>query len=172
MTKQEITELQLEGIFGTQLPRVIQRLINRELGSGVWFDGYELAVSNSEISSADAAELLETVLSINEASRINPIELKDIVDSELPQSHFTTVNWVTDVSGDYALTDSLRVAKFSRTKPIWRTSRLSYDGIEFDSIEEGKLHGRAWLLGSHESPYAPFVLDFSTGEVLSGHVVE
>jgi hypothetical protein len=172
MTTEEIIELQLEAFFGSQLSRKIQDLVNRELDAGVWVNGYDLAVSDSEIPHSDATELLEIVLRENEGVRIDREDLQEAVDATLPMSSFTNVQWIVDESGDYALTDSLRVARFCLDKPVWRTPRLSFDGIEFDSIQDGKLNGRAWLLGSHESPYAPFELDFSSGDVLSGHVVE
>jgi hypothetical protein len=172
MTPKEFTEIQLEAHFGTQLPRMIQKLVNRELDAGIWKEGYDLAVSDKEIAGADATELLQIVLKGNESNRIDLYQLQEVVGKELPQSSGAKVLWIADDSGDFALTDSLRVARFSGARLIWKTPRLSYDGIEFDSILGGKLNGRAWLLGSHESPYAPFVLDFDTGKVLSGHIVD
>lgn len=54
---------------------------------------------------------------------------------------------------------------------IWRTPRLSWDGIEFDSLENGRLRGRAWMLSSSVTPDAPFELDYETGELLDGQPV-
>ena len=69
------------------------------------------------------------------------------------------------------LTDSLRVARFEGSRMIWRSPRISWDGIEFDSLIDGRLRGRAWWLGSHESPDSPFEFDFVSGELLIGQIV-
>ncbi len=90
----------------------------------------------------------------------------------MPQSFGARVLWIVDDSGASALTDSLRVARFDGASITWRSPRISYDGIDFVGLSDGRLWGRAWLLGSHESPDAPFVFDFETGELLEIHVVE
>lgn len=94
-----------------------------------------------------------------------------MIESELPQSMGANVTWIVDVSGDFALSDSLRVARFNRATMIWRSPRISFDEVLFDELKDGKLKGRAWL-GSNEPLDAPFVLDFDSGALLKGPIVE
>ena len=172
MKSREVIDVQLESIFGHKFPQKIQQLVDEELNQGRWVDGYHLAVCEGVIDGDDARELLQIVLADHPELRIDETELKRVVEERLPQSLGAAVSWIVDDSGAFALTDSLRVARFERESVIWRSSRISFDGIDFDSLSEGKLRGRAWLLGSHESPDAPFTFDFETGELLEGHVVE
>ncbi len=172
MKSREIIDLQLESIFGYKFPQKVQRIVDEELNQGRWKDGYHLAVSDGVIDGEDAQKLLEILLTDSDELRINCSELLRVVEERLPQSSGAAVKWIVDDSGAFALTDSLRVARFERESEIWRSPRISYDGIDFESLSDGKLHGRAWLLGSHESPDAPFVFDFETGELLEGFIVE
>lgn len=172
MKSREVIDVQLESIFGTKFPQKIQHLVDEELNHGRWVDGYHLAVCEGVVDGGDARKLLQMVLADHLDLRIDEIELKRVVGELLPQSLGAPVSWIVDESGAYGLTDSLRVARFECESVIWRSPRISYDGIEFDSVSDGKLRGRAWLLGSHEIPDAPFTFDFETGELLEGHVVE
>ena len=172
MKSREIIDVQLESIFGHKFPQKIQRLVDEELNQGQWVDGYHLAVCEGVIDGDDARKLLQIVLADHPELRIDETELKRVVEARLPQSLGAAVSWIVDDSGAFALTDSLRVARFENESVIWQSPRISYDGIDFDSLADGKLRGRAWLLGSHESPDAPFTFDFETGELLEGHVVE
>lgn len=172
MTKRDIIDVQLESFFGSKFPQKIQRLIDEELNQGRWVDGYHLAVAKGVIEGSDASELLQIVLTQHPDLRIDEDALRKVVEERLPQSLGAKVLWIVDDSGSFALTDSLRVARFHGASLIWRTPRISYDGIALDSIANGKIFGQAWWLGSHESPYAPFVLDFVSGEVLEGQIVQ
>ena len=80
--------------------------------------------------------------------------------------------WIVDEGGAFALTDSLRVARFDRASIVWCTPRISWDGIRLDSIEDGLLQGRAWHLSDSVTPDAPFTLNFQTGVILKGEAVE
>jgi hypothetical protein len=124
------------------------------------------------IEGDDARKLLAIVLAQNPQLRINEVELKHVIETKLPQSLGTSVSWIVDDSGAFALTDSLRVARFEGTSVIWRSTRISYDGIVSDSLANGQLSGRAWLGDSNQTPNAPFTFDFNTGELLEGNVVE
>lgn len=172
MTRSEIIDVQLEACFGLKFPQKIQRLVDEELNQGRWVDGYDLAVSRDVISGADAQQLLEIVLAQNPELRIDSDALKLAVEKRLPQSFFADVLWIIDESGAFALTDSLRVARFDGASIVWRSPRISYDGIEFDALVDGMLSGRAWLLGSHDSLDSPFIFDFATGELLQGQIVD
>jgi hypothetical protein len=171
MKRSEITDVQLESIFGDRFPQKIQRLVDEELNQGRWVDGYDLAVCQSAIDGDDARKLLEIVLTEHAAARIDASEIRQVVDENLPQSTLAHVSWIVDDSGSFALTDSLRVARFEGTSIVWRSPRISYDGIDFDSLSEGKLRGRAWLLSSSHSPDEPFEFNFETGELLIGQIV-
>ena len=171
MTKRDIIHVQLESFFGGKFPQKIQRLVDDELNQGRWAHGYDLAVCRDIISGDDARKLLEIVLTQNPELRINRDVLMDSIEENLPQSMGAPVSWIVDESGAFALTDSLRAARFECEKMIWRTPRISWDGIEFDSLRSGRLQGRAWMLSSSVRPDTPFVLDFETGELLEGEAV-
>ena len=171
MTDKEIIDIQLEQIFGTKFPQKIQRLVDQELNEGRWLEGYDLAASQTVIDGDSARRLLEIILFQRSDLRINQSELHRVVESELPQSMGANVTWIVDVSGDFALSDSLRVARFNRATMIWRSPRISFDEVLFDELKDGKLKGRAWL-GSNEPLDAPFVLDFDSGALLKGPIVE
>lgn len=172
MTPREIIDVQLESIFGTKFPQKIQHLVDEELNRGHWMDGYDLAIGRGVIDGDDARKLLQIVLRENSDFRLDADSLTQIVESHLPQSTGAAVLWIVDESGSFALTDSLRVARFDGSSLAWRSPRISYDGIEFDSLSEGLLRGRAWLLGSSPSPDIPFTFDFLTGDLIDGHFVE
>jgi len=172
MKIREIINVQLESLFGHKFPQKIQRLVDEELNQGRWVDGYYLAVCEAVIDGDVARKLLQIVLADHPELRIDETELKRVVEERLPQSLGAAVSWIVDDSCAFALTDSLRVARFERESVIWRSPRISYDGIDFDSLADGKLHGRAWLLSSSVSPDSPFTFDFETGELLHGQVVE
>jgi hypothetical protein len=160
----------LEQIFGTKFPQKIQRLVDQELNEGRWLEGYDLAASQTVIDGDSARRLLEIILFQRSDLRINQSELHRVVESELPQSMGANVTWIVDVSGDFALSDSLRVARFNRTTMIWRSPRISFDEVVFDELKDGKLKGRAWL-GSNEPLDSSFVLDFESGALLEGQIV-
>ena len=119
-------------------------------------EGYDLAVCQDVIGGDDARKLLDIVLTQFPDMRIDRDALLKAVEDKLPQSMGAPVFWIVDESGAYALTDSLRVARFEINEIIWRSPRISLDGITLDSLADGRLRGRAWWLGSHESPDAPF----------------
>lgn len=172
MTIRDIIDLQLELFFGDKFPHKIQRLVDEELNQGRWVDGYDLAVCKGVMEGDDARRLLGIILSQHPALRIDERALRKRVEERLPQSLVAPVPWIVDESGAFALTDSLRVARFDGASIRWRSPRISYDGINFDNLRDGRLTGRAWILGSRESPDAPFAFDFETGDLLEGHVVE
>ena len=171
MTLKEIVDVQLDSFFGAGLPRKIQRLVDEELNRGRWVEGYDIAVSVEPLGVLEAERLLEVVLKQNEQLRINRNDLLQTVEDELPQSMGAKVLWIVDEDGSFALTDSLRVARFAAERIVWCSPRISFDGIEFCSLEDGRLKGKAWWLGSHESPDSPFCFDFDSGELLEGQVV-
>lgn len=153
------------------MPEKVQAFVDAEVGAGMWRDGYENAFYSSPPDGVEARKLMELVLTQYPKFQIDEARLLKTVERELPQSCGARVHWMVDESGSYALTDSLRVARFDGNRMIWRSRRISWDGIEFDSLEEGRLRGRAWFLGSHESPDTPFEFNFSTGELLVGQIV-
>jgi hypothetical protein len=134
-------------------------------------EGYDLAVCRGEIDRDDAHKLLEIVLSENEELRIERDVLMESVEACLPQSIIEPISWIMEESGAFALTDSMQVARFEGAKMIWDTPRISWDGIEFDSLKSGRLCGRTWMRSESLRPDTPFVLDFETGELLEGVVV-
>jgi hypothetical protein len=171
MTKRDIIDVQLELFFGSKFPQKIQRMVDGELNEGRWVDGYDLAVSRDVIDGDDARKLLEIVLTEHPALRVDRDALLRAVEDKLPQSMGAPVSWMVAESGAYALTDSLRVARFEGAEVIWRTPRISWDGIEFDSLTNDRLRGRAWMLTSSVRPETPFELDFETGDLLAGEAV-
>lgn len=172
MTRREIIDVQLESIFGSKFPHKIQRLIDEELNQGRWVDGYDTAITQGVIDGDDARRLLQIVLREHPDLRIDRDCLTQTVERILPQSFRASVLWIVDESGSFALTDSLRVARFDGSSIVWRSPRISYDGIEFDSLAGGLLRGRSWLLSSSLPPDSPFTFDFETGELIDGQIVE
>ncbi len=171
MTNHDIIDVQLEAIFGDEFPHKIQRLVDEELNQGRWVDGYDLAVCKGVIDGDGARELLEIVLTQHPDLRIDEAELQKAIDEHLPQNSCAQVFWIIDDRGAFALTDSMRVARFDGASMTWTSPRISYDGIAFYSLTDGILRGRAWLLSSSEVPDAPFAFIFDTGELLEGYVV-
>lgn len=170
MTIREIIDVQLESFFGDKFPKKIQHLVDQELNQGQWVEGYDIAACRGVIEGDDAHKLLAIVLAQNPHLRIDENALKRVMQAQLPQGPGAS-DWIVDDRGAFALTDSLRVARFEGASMIWRSARISYDGIEFDSLADGKLRGRAWLLSSNTAPDSPFTFDFDTGELLEGSIV-
>ena len=173
MTPCELIDVQLESFFGSSFPQKIQRLVDNELNEGQWVDGYDVAASRDVIGEWDARQLLEIVLAQNADLRIDADSLMKAVDKQWPQIFSgLTVRWIVDESGSFALTDSLRVARFDGASMVWRSARISWDGIRFDSLVDGKLCGRAFRPDLHKSDWSSFVFDFSTGELLEGSIID
>ena len=172
MTHQEIIDVQLESFFGNKFPQKIQNLVDEELNQGCWVEGYDLAISDDVVDAGDARKLLELVLEQNPTLRIDRDALLQLVEVELPQSMGASVLWIVEQSGAFALTDSLRVARFDGSAISWCSPRISFDGIVFDSLVDGHLRGRAWWPGSNVIPDFPFVFDFLTGELIEGQIVK
>lgn len=172
MSPRQLVDLQLDALFGHTMPQKVQALVDADVDDGRWQDGYELAFNVSSLGQVDGQKLMDVVLAQYPALQIDRTQLRETVERELPQSLLTRVLWIVDEGGSYALTDSLRVARFDGSRMIWKSPRISWDGIEFDSLAGGRLRGRAWLLGSHESPDAPFEFDFESGRLIEGQVVQ
>jgi hypothetical protein len=174
MRTRKIIDLQLESFFGHRFPPKIQRLVNEELNQGRWMDGYELAacLGGKEIEGDAARELLKIILNHYPSLRIDESTLRRTAEARLAQSLVGSVSWIVDDSGAFALTDGLVVARFESSSMIWKSRRIAYDGISFDSLSEGKLRGRAWVPGFPEDTESPFVFDFETGELLKGQIVQ
>ena len=143
-----------------------------ELNEGRWLEGSELAVSSDVICESDARKLLQLVLDQHPALVIDPLVLRATVGASLPQSLGAAVFWIVHRSGAYALTDGLRVARFDGSQMTWLSPRISYDGMDFDSVEGNELSGRAWLLGQGDSPDAAFTFEFDTGRLTQGEAVQ
>jgi hypothetical protein len=171
MKARDVIDIQLEAFFGDRFPHKIQRLVDEELNRGHWVDGYDLAVCKGVVSGDDARKLLEIVLGEYPVLRMDEMDLRQEVATNLPQSQLEPVSWIIHESGAFVLSDTLRVARFDGASLTWVSHRISYDGIEFDSLADGKLRGRAWMPSSGTSPDSPFVFDFETGEMLEGAVV-
>lgn len=172
MTPRIIIDLQLEALFGTRLPLKIQRVVDHEMNLGRWVDGYELAAFPDEMDEARSRELLAIVLGQYPELRIDDHTLRELVEKLLPQSVFWKVLWIVHENGSYALTDSLRVARFNGASLVWRSPRISLDGIEFVSLTESKLCGLAWLGSDSLALDSPFTMDFETGELLEGQAMD
>jgi hypothetical protein len=172
MRPRQLIDLQLDAMFGHTMPEKVQAMVDADVNEGGWQDGYELAFISSSLDQVEGQKLMDLVLAKHPAFQIDRARLLAAIERELPQSRVGAhVLWIVDETGSYALTDSLRVARFEGSRMIWRSPRISWDGIEFDSISDGRLRGRAWWLGSHESPDSPFEFDFESGELLVGQIV-
>ena len=171
MKKRDLVEVQLELFFGFKFQKMIQRLVDEALDRGEWADGYELAVSPDVIDGTDARKLLDIVLGQFPDARIEQDLLLRTIREKLPQHGGEAVSWIVNETGAFAVTDCLRVARFDGNEMKWCTERISYDGIEFDSLIGERLQGRAWFLSSDISPDVPFEIDFETGELIKGEVV-
>ncbi|RYE55736.1 MAG: hypothetical protein EOP18_05455, partial [Rhizobiaceae bacterium] len=148
-------------------------MVDEELNQGRWVDGYDLAISlGGGVIERDAAcKLLKIILAQNPSLRIDEATLRTAIEAKLPQNYGAPKSWIVDERGSFALTDSLRVARFEGSSIVWRSPRISYDGIEFDSLSEGRLCGRSWWPDSDEEQESRFIFDFETGELLRGQVV-
>ncbi|MEM9080644.1 MAG: hypothetical protein AAGC74_08140 [Verrucomicrobiota bacterium] len=170
MNCREIIDVQLDSMFGATFPKKIQQLVDDELNQGRWVDGYDIAVSNEPLGENEAQSLLSLVLKHYPDFKIDKEILLEIVEQQLPQSCLASVSWIVHESGAYALSDTLRVARFEKSQVVWRSPRISLDGIWFSSLNCGKLEGLAWVGSSSVRPDSPFVLDFETGELLQGQI--
>jgi hypothetical protein len=171
MSPRQLIDLQLDAMFGHTMPEKVQALVDADVNEGRWQEGYELAFTSSSLGQVEGQKLMGVVLAQHPDLQIDQARLLETVERELPQSLGACVLWIVDDSGSYALTDSLRVARFDGSRMIWRSPRISWDGIEFDSLVDGRLRGRVWWLGSHVSPDAPFEFDFRSGKLLAGQIV-
>jgi hypothetical protein len=172
MSPRQLIDLQLDAMFGHTMPEKVQALIDEDVNEGGWQDGYESAFISSSLDQVTGQKLMDVLLAQHLDFQIDQARLLGAIERELPQSRVgARVLWIVDQSGSYALTDSLRVARFEGSRMIWRSPRISWDGIEFDSLIDGRLRGRAWLLGSDRTPDSPFEFDFESGELLVGQVV-
>ena len=172
MTPRVVIDLQLEALFGYNMPNKIQKLIDEEMNQGRWVDGYHLAASPWEIESEDTRKLLEIVLGQYPALRIDGKLLRQIISKQLPASLGMHVRWIVHENGAYALTDGLVIARFDGSSVAWVTPRLSFDGIVFESLTGSELHGYTWPIDSDDQSDCPFTLNFETGEILKGQVEE
>lgn len=167
MEIRELIDLQLDAIFDNTLPPKIQSLVDNELSQGRWFDGYDIAVKPTGLNSSEAEDLLEVVISNHSKWRIDRDQLLASVEKCLPQSMAVKVLWMVADDGSFILTDSLRVARNQNEKPVWVSPRISFDGISLVSVSDRFVKGNAFL-GSD----SPFLLDFSSGEIHQGTIIE
>jgi hypothetical protein len=141
MNPHQLIDLQLDAMFGHTMPEKVQALVDADVNTGRWHDGYELAFNSTSLDEVEGRKLMDVVLAQHPDFKIDQSRLLEAIIRELPQSSFTRVLWIVDESGSYALTDSLRVARFEGSRMIWRSPRISWDGIEFDSLNNGRF---AW----------------------------
>jgi hypothetical protein len=171
ITEKELVELQLNSAFGHMMPTMVKNIVNRELDKSIWEDGYETAVTERDLNYEEGIKLLDILLKNNPNVKIDLDELESVIDSELPQSAFAKVSWIVSENASFVMTDSLRVAKFQQSKVIWCTQRIALDGISLKEIRNEKIFCLAWQGSSAYEPDEPFILDYQTGEVLSGNIV-
>ena len=167
----EIVEAQLEFAFGSLMPMLIKSIVNRELDAGIWHDGFESAVTKDDLCHDQGLELLNIILRIYPSYRINIDNLMHAVEFVLPQSSLTKPAWLVAEDASFVITDSLRVARFKGANLIWGTRRISYDGIKIIEINNGRVNGLSWHLSRSHSPDVPFCIDFESGELLTGTIV-
>jgi hypothetical protein len=105
--------------------RNLELPVDEELNQGRWVDGYDLAVCKGVIDGDGARELLEIVLTQHPDLRIDEAELQKAIDEHLPQNSCAQVFWIIDDRGAFALTDSMRVARFDGASMTWRSPRIS-----------------------------------------------
>ena len=167
----EIIDAQLECAFGSSMPLIIKSIVNRELDAGIWIDGFESAVTKDALNHDQGLELLNIIIESYPSYRININELKHAVEYVLPQSTLTKPTWLIADDATFVITDSLRVARFHGSNLRWGTPRISYDGIKLIEIKNGYVNGLSWHLSRSHTPDVPFCIDFESGELLSGTVV-
>ncbi len=167
-----IIELQLEAEFGVRMPLMVQRMVDSELNRGVWKDGYDLAVNPPFSRQEEGQELLDIVLSHYPEFVIDRAQLREQLERELTQSSFANVCWLIDSrDGSFCMTDSLRVARWKRNEMLWRSARISYDGISLESIQNDRLNVFSFSFDSYDTDL-PFVLDWDTGVLKEGEIIE
>ncbi|MEM7599808.1 MAG: hypothetical protein AAF357_00145 [Verrucomicrobiota bacterium] len=171
MTPRELVDLQLDAIFGATMPSKVQALVDAELNAGRWHDGYDIAVNASGLNQSEGQKLLDIVLGQHPGLKIDQEKLLASIDQNLPQSTFAKVLWLAADDGTFVVTDSLRVARYRMESPIWITPRISFDGIELVSADADVVRGLAFL-GSSNYPDSPFTLDFESGSIREGSVIE
>ena len=164
----DLIDLQLEALFGQMLPPKIKALINRELDMGAWVDGYEEAVKQQDLDSAESTSLLEVLLREHPSSRLDTQALCENIASELPQSSLAQIQWLVAGGTNFVMTDSLRVAYFNREKVIWCTHRFALDGIKLLEIRGSILSGLAWQGSESYVPDEPFKIEIARGAFLTG----
>jgi len=171
ISKNEIVELQLQSAFGAMLQVLIKSIVNREMDEGIWIDGYEIAFTKNALNHAESMELLHIVLKKNPEMKIDLEKLSHLFESELPQSVGTKIDWLVSEDGCFVVSDSLRVGKFKKNSMLWRTPRISIEGIIFTEIKNNEVHGLSWH-GRSYPPDEPFVLNYVTGRVVLGNIVK
>lgn len=171
MIASDIIDLQISKAFGFLWSPKIKSLVNAELEEGRFAPGYELAVTKEELPSNAASELLEVLLAEYPDYRIDEPNLISLVHDSLPQSQIAEVAWIVTINGSIVITDSLRVGRISGGVMLWVTPRISFDGIDLIKVEDGTVYGNAYWIGSFK-PDAPFEIDFESGTVKEGQIVE
>lgn len=172
MKIRDVVWIQLEARWGTKFPQEIQRMVDEELARGAWEDGYGEAICHGVVVGAGARILLGAVLRAHEDWRIGMDELEINVAMHLPQWETSgELEWFISEEGGIFLSDGLKVARFSKEKLVWKTPRLSLDGIALDYCDTELLKGRAWNYYSESQDFdSPFILNARSGELLAGEV--
>lgn len=117
MNPRQLIDLQLDSMFGHTMPEKVQALVDADVNTGEWHDGYELAFLTSSLSRVEGEKLMDVVLAQYPALQIDQAQLLQTVERELPQSRYgARVLWIVDESGSYALADSLRVRGLKEAK--------------------------------------------------------
>jgi hypothetical protein len=147
--------------------------VNFLLDNSVYYENFHLVVSNRELESEEIEVLVKSLQKMN---KLETTYFKNIIDLMQEDTNYFFYNGseflVIDKNEIY-IADTLNVYRITDNKILWKTPRVSYDGIELNNVDENYLYGK-WnsLSGENYDEWEELVLERSTGIIIKGKSIE
>ena len=137
--------------------------INNEIENGIYHDGYDIAVKSSLLTESEAVLLLETAAKNNKVNDEMIEDLSSVYLDMLVASIDGSYVWVDD--DNVVFSNGLIVARYSFNGIMWKTRRISWDGISGLAYRDDKIHGK-WF--EPQDLWFEFEIDYDNGSVING----
>jgi len=171
MNRRRCVDLLLRRIAGLHVKTELKILINEIIDNGEYYEGFDLAVTSSDLTDDQEA------IAANALASFASIDLQDLLQSAdyIKANLICSVDWdvlvITD-DNDIAFADGLRLHRVVNGSRRWRTPRISYDGMWDLELKGNRICGLAYSAIGDDDPIASFEVDAATGKVLIGSVIE
>ncbi len=172
MKKSEIIKVSLEIAFGNKPSKSLQGFINRAIDQGEYYEGFEIAIGKNNLDYQEYEELLASFNSAYENSIPDMEKMSELFDKYLPQAYSSTLSWLVSDLGEIFATDGLQVAKIHDGNLIWRTPRVSWDGINLLKLSENEIIGEWYSPIDENSPWSELRISMSDGALIVGEEIE